>query len=122
MDEDQTIFEITYRGNHTCDDVSKLVPPPSPQQQEEMNLVGNSWSTSSRVLTSPPAGKSTQTERRSAFDLTGMAPFPDMDLPIDLFRDTDLSMHLCGLPMDPFHDMELSMDLGEVEDVIGFFS
>lgn len=41
-----------------------------------------------------------------------MAPLPDMDLP----------MHLGGLPIDPFPDMELSTELGEVEDVVGFFS
>lgn len=122
MDEDQTILEITYRGNHTCCQVGKLVPPPSPQQQEEMNVVDNFWGTSSRALTSPPAGKSTQTERRSAFDLTGVDPVPDMDLPIDPFLDMDLPMHLGGLPIDSFHDMELSTDLGEVEDVVGFFS
>lgn len=94
MDEDQTILEITYRGKHTCRQVSKLVPPPSPQQQEEMNLVDNFWGTSSRALTSPPAGKSTQTELRSELDLTGMDPLPDMDLSIDPFLHTDLPMHL----------------------------
>lgn len=34
-DEDPTIFEITYKGKHTCSHGSNSVPPPpSPEQQE----------------------------------------------------------------------------------------
>lgn len=35
-DEDPTIFEITYKGKHTCSHGSNSVPPPpSPEQQEQ---------------------------------------------------------------------------------------
>lgn len=35
-DEDPSVFEITYRGRHTCSHANNLVPvPPSPEKQEE---------------------------------------------------------------------------------------
>nr|WPT48201.1 WRKY53 [Lonicera caerulea] len=35
LDDDPTVFEITYRGAHTCSQASHLVPPPaSPEKQE----------------------------------------------------------------------------------------
>ncbi|XVE58041.1 hypothetical protein DITRI_Ditri04bG0138100 [Diplodiscus trichospermus] len=43
-DEDPTIFEITYRGTHTCAHSNQAVPPPaSPEKQEHKpnNLINN---------------------------------------------------------------------------------
>lgn len=35
-DEDPNVFEITYRGKHTCSHATNLVPaPPSPEKQEQ---------------------------------------------------------------------------------------
>ncbi|XP_059428495.1 probable WRKY transcription factor 53 [Corylus avellana] len=37
-DEDPTVFEITYRGRHTCAQASHINPPPtSPEKQEQNN-------------------------------------------------------------------------------------
>ncbi|KAI3468631.1 hypothetical protein Pfo_025294 [Paulownia fortunei] len=37
-DDDPTIFEITYKGMHTCNQSSNAVPPPaSPEKQEQKN-------------------------------------------------------------------------------------
>ncbi|TKY56001.1 WRKY transcription factor 53 [Spatholobus suberectus] len=37
-DQDPTIFEIIYRGNHTCTMSSYTVPPSGPQENQEPNL------------------------------------------------------------------------------------
>ncbi|KAF8027712.1 hypothetical protein BT93_E0587 [Corymbia citriodora subsp. variegata] len=38
-DEDPTVFEITYRGRHTCGNNGPSVPPPvSPEKQEEKQI------------------------------------------------------------------------------------
>ncbi|GLT67912.1 hypothetical protein SLA2020_401860 [Shorea laevis] len=37
-DEDPTIFEITYRGQHTCSLGSQTVPPPASPEKQEQNL------------------------------------------------------------------------------------
>ncbi|ONI07391.1 hypothetical protein PRUPE_5G117000 [Prunus persica] len=44
-DEDPTIFEITYKGKHTCSHGSNSVlPPPSPEQQEQKRNKQNNTS------------------------------------------------------------------------------
>ncbi|OAY48413.1 probable WRKY transcription factor 30 [Manihot esculenta] len=36
-DEDPTIFEITYRGRHTCNQASHMLPPSQPLENQEPN-------------------------------------------------------------------------------------
>ncbi|KAI6672434.1 hypothetical protein NL676_000340 [Syzygium grande] len=36
-DDDPTVFEITYRGRHTCSHPATVVPPPLPENQTDSN-------------------------------------------------------------------------------------
>lgn len=62
MDEDQTTLEITYHANHTCHPVTQVT------EWSSIQLLRHEMELRIRNL----RGKSTQTERRSAFDLTGI--------------------------------------------------
>ncbi|XVF10013.1 hypothetical protein REPUB_Repub07fG0147700 [Reevesia pubescens] len=38
-DDDPTIFEITYRGRHTCNLASHVIPPSAPSENQEQNQI-----------------------------------------------------------------------------------
>lgn len=84
-DEDSTVFEITYRGNHTCTMASNVVvPTQNPPENQESNLNTNSQQQNvlksleqepNQLLLNLRAGLRVQTENLDNPEYKSLAPF-----------------------------------------------